>query len=225
MGDKTGARERIIFAAIGILEKDGARGITTRRIAAEAGVNTAAVNYYFGSKEELVRQVLSLTLSHGFADWIEVLEDRSLDAPSRLHAALSIMLEGIERNPGVVRAHMFESGVMEESRVALGGHLSSFLDAAATLLSPTGAPETDLRLRLGVAVLAVMSAGLMTEQVETVSPSGRQGIILALFRRNWKRGWRSSGIPPSRASSPDRGRTTVDLPGCRRGGATGCRGI
>lgn len=180
LDEKTGARERIIFAAIGILEKDGARGITTRRIAAEAGVNTAAVNYYFRSKNELVRQVLSLTLSHGFADWIEVLQDRSLDSPSRLYAALSIMLEGIERNPGVVRAHMFESGVMEESRVELGGHLSSFLDAAASLLSPYGVPEADLRLRLGIAVLAVMSAGLMPEQVEAVSPSGREGVILAL---------------------------------------------
>lgn len=180
MTGKPGARERIIFAAIGILEKDGAGGITTRRIAAEAGVNTAAVNYYFGSKDELVRQVLSLTLSHGFTDWIEVLKDGSLDVPSRLYAVLSIMLEGIERNPGVVRAHMFESGVMEGSRTELSGHLSAFLDEAAALLSSSGEPDAGLRLRLGTGMLAVMSAGLMPEQVQAISPSGREGITLAL---------------------------------------------
>lgn len=177
---KPGARERIIFAAIEILEKDGARGITTRRIASEAGVNTAAVNYYFGSKDKLIRQVLSLTLSHGFTDWIEILRDGSLDAPSRFYAVLSIMLEGIERNPGVVRAHMFENGVMEGSRAELTGLLSSFLDEAAALLSPSCVPEAGLRLRLGIAVLTMMSAGLMPEQMGAISPSGKQEFILAL---------------------------------------------
>lgn len=179
--EKPGARERIIFAAIEILEKDGARGITTRRIAAEAGVNTAAVNYYFGSKDELVRQVLTLTLSHGFTDWIEILRDENLDAQTRLYAVLSIMLEGIERNPGVVRAHMFESGVMEGSRAELTGHVSAFLDEAAALLSAcSSTTEADLRLRIGIALLTMMSAGLMPEQMKAVSPSGRQEFILTL---------------------------------------------
>jgi len=181
LADRPGARERIILAAIDILEKDGARGITTRRIAVEAGVNSAAVNYYFGSKEELVRQVLSLTLSHGFTDWIEILRDGSLDAPSRLYAVLSIMLEGIERNPGVVRAHMFESGVSEGSRAELMRLLSTFLDEAASLLSGcSGVPGAVLRLRLGIALLTMMSAGLMPEQLGAISPSGRRDLILSL---------------------------------------------
>lgn len=41
-----------------MLVRDGYAGITTRRVAAEAGVNHGLVHYYFGSMEELLLQVL-----------------------------------------------------------------------------------------------------------------------------------------------------------------------
>ena len=41
-----------------MLVSDGYAAITTRRVAAEAGVNHGLVHYYFGSMEELLLQVL-----------------------------------------------------------------------------------------------------------------------------------------------------------------------
>ncbi|MCL2032094.1 MAG: TetR/AcrR family transcriptional regulator [Methanomassiliicoccaceae archaeon] len=38
---------------------DGASDITTRRIAENAGINPAMVNYYFGSKENLLKEAIS----------------------------------------------------------------------------------------------------------------------------------------------------------------------
>jgi len=51
-------RERIIAAAGAAFAERGFRGTTIRQITARAGVNLAAVNYYFRDKEELYLRVL-----------------------------------------------------------------------------------------------------------------------------------------------------------------------
>ena len=48
-------RQRIIHAAFLVFAEEGYVGASTRRIAAEAGVNPPALQYYFGSKEGLHR--------------------------------------------------------------------------------------------------------------------------------------------------------------------------
>ena len=52
------ATEALLDAAERMLVSDGYAAITTRRVAAEAGVNHGLVHYYFGSMEELLLQVL-----------------------------------------------------------------------------------------------------------------------------------------------------------------------
>ena len=55
MSDKVGARERIMETVIALLEegKDISR-ISNREIAALAGVNSALINYYYQSKDNLI---------------------------------------------------------------------------------------------------------------------------------------------------------------------------
>jgi len=55
---RTAATEALLDAAERLLIQVGHAGITTRRVAAEAGVNHGLVHYYFGSMEELFLQVL-----------------------------------------------------------------------------------------------------------------------------------------------------------------------
>jgi AcrR family transcriptional regulator len=52
------ATTALFDAAERLLIEDGYAGLTTRRVAAEAGVNHGLVHYYFGSMEELLLQVL-----------------------------------------------------------------------------------------------------------------------------------------------------------------------
>jgi AcrR family transcriptional regulator len=51
-------RAEILAAAIRVLAREGLGEATTRKIAAEAGVNQAMLGYYFGSKDELLFAVL-----------------------------------------------------------------------------------------------------------------------------------------------------------------------
>jgi len=55
---RTAATKALLDAAERLLIQVGHAGITTRGVAAEAGVNHGLVHYYFGSMEELLLQVL-----------------------------------------------------------------------------------------------------------------------------------------------------------------------
>jgi len=56
--DRDRATEALLDAAERLLVRDGRAGLSTRRVATEAGVNHGLVHYYFGSMEELLAQVL-----------------------------------------------------------------------------------------------------------------------------------------------------------------------
>jgi TetR/AcrR family transcriptional repressor of bet genes len=51
----TGARERILEAAIEVLKSDGYAGLTIAKVAATAGESKPLVVYHYGSKQELVQ--------------------------------------------------------------------------------------------------------------------------------------------------------------------------
>jgi AcrR family transcriptional regulator len=55
---RTAAEEALLDAAERLLADVGYAGITTRRLAEEAGVNHGLVHYYFGSNESLLVQAL-----------------------------------------------------------------------------------------------------------------------------------------------------------------------
>jgi len=72
--DVPSAQEKIFLATLACIEREGIDGLTVRTIAREAGVNTAAINYYFGTKDKLVEQVLFRTLREGLDGSLDELE-------------------------------------------------------------------------------------------------------------------------------------------------------
>src|SRR5690606_37385423 len=55
----TDTRTRILDAAEELIAEKGFRNVSLRQITRNAGVNTAAVNYHFGSRDTLVAEVLA----------------------------------------------------------------------------------------------------------------------------------------------------------------------
>ena len=74
-GPREVARRALLDAAERLLIEEGHAGITTRKVAAEAGVNHGLVHYYFGSIEELLFQAM------------ERYTERLLDRQRALYAA------------------------------------------------------------------------------------------------------------------------------------------
>ena len=99
---------KIIEATIECIEREGIQAVTIRKIAKLAGVNSAAINYYFRSKEKLVEEVMRNTVEHVFEDWREIINDESRSVRERLFLLFTDYMEGAIMYPGISKAHMWE---------------------------------------------------------------------------------------------------------------------
>ena len=95
---------KIIDAAIACIEEFGLSGATNRRISEKAGVNLAAINYYFRSKENLIDKVMETTLNNAF-DWTDVEQLPGRTAKERCAAIFEHLIKGGCDYPGISRAH------------------------------------------------------------------------------------------------------------------------
>ncbi len=100
-------KKKIVLAAIRCIESEGMGSVTTRRVAREAGVNSAAINYYFGSKDELLREVFHMALGHFLEDVRTILNIEGLSIYSLLKLLLLFLLQGVKRYPNLMRALIF----------------------------------------------------------------------------------------------------------------------
>ncbi len=98
---------KIMEAAIECIEQFGLRGATNRRIAEKAGVNLAAINYYFRSKENLIARVMETTLHNAF-DWEDIQKLPGSTAKERCIAVFDELIEGGCNYPGITRAHFYD---------------------------------------------------------------------------------------------------------------------
>jgi AcrR family transcriptional regulator len=80
-------RERILGAAETLFARHGIAGASLRQVTAAANVNLAAVNYHFGSKDNLIEEV--------FRRRLDELNARRLDALERALAAESPRLDDV----------------------------------------------------------------------------------------------------------------------------------
>ena len=138
------AREKIILAAIGCIEKDGLRRVTIRGIARAAGANSAAISYYFGSKERLVDEALKRTLENAFGDWERLLVEERESAEESLRTVLRELLEGARKFPGLVKAHLYEPFINGQFNTPFVRRFHRFLAAMTERIqydAPAGCPR------------------------------------------------------------------------------------
>src|SRR5256884_3847765 len=76
-------KTRILDAAERLFVEHGFEATSLRQLTTAAGVNLAAVNYHFGSKEELFQAVLTRRLDPMNQERIELLEKVERDAGGR----------------------------------------------------------------------------------------------------------------------------------------------
>ena len=87
MNSSKSTKERILGAAEVLFAQRGFEGASLRQLTAAAGVNLAAVNYHFGSKDKLVEQV--------FRRRLDTLNARRMTALTRIAGAPETTLEDV----------------------------------------------------------------------------------------------------------------------------------
>jgi AcrR family transcriptional regulator len=142
----TGARERILGAALDVLKEDGFAGLSNAKVADRAGENKALISYHFGSKAGLVREVAQAVAAEITGELLGAIGDaRDMDSIARR------LVDGIaaipRRDPGLARLYFDLAGwsavepeiksIMAEMKDGFQATLRGLLpveDAAATAL-------------------------------------------------------------------------------------------
>lgn len=147
----SGAKRNILLAASEVFAEQGFFRGTTREISGRASVNFAAINYYFGNKEQLYFSVLSYwkkTLLKKYP--IDAINDSELPADSRLRLFIRMMLcmlmdkesppwlgKLFTREVVIESTNAFESIVKDEIKMVFG----SLYDIVAELLEDSAPRE------------------------------------------------------------------------------------
>jgi AcrR family transcriptional regulator len=93
-------RIRILKAALELASEEGPSALTTRRVAAAAGVNLGLLHYYFKSKEALVAEVFGLYLEELRADPAHA-DGREADPAAMVAGMLDSAFSTILRRKGI----------------------------------------------------------------------------------------------------------------------------
>ena len=178
-------RERIVLATIECFEAYGIEKTTVRRIAQQAGVNTAAVNYYFGTKDRLVRLTLERMMDTAFAGQLRDIRAEAGDLPpfELLRRYLLETLAGAVNYPGLSRSALYRTFQRHEDSALFESALNDFLEEMVGILRPAvRMDEAVLRLALAQVLIVMLCASLMPEAFR---PSLGSGLSVPAERERW----------------------------------------
>jgi AcrR family transcriptional regulator len=183
------ATEALLDAAERMLVRDGYPRITTRRVAAEAGVNHGLVHYYFGSMEELLLQVLERFTGRLVARQREMYE-ADLPFIEKWRSAMAYLDEDLRAGyPKVwleLQAMSWNNPEMRERLVAVDGEWRSTLRAAFDrALQEYGLDRDGFPLEAVVSLVITFNKGIELEQLSGIRSGHRE--LLA-----WIDDWLSS---------------------------------
>ncbi len=121
MPSKSSTRQLILEAAITCIEREGIDKVTTRKIARQAGTNIASINYHFRAKDDLLAQVMEMTIRHMLQDVVAAIDAKE-PFDTTLRNVIIYLFDGSRRFPGITRAHLQQ---------AIAGHKNGSISARA----------------------------------------------------------------------------------------------
>lgn len=101
-------RKKIILAVINCIEREGIQSITTRKIASEAYVNIAAINYYFGTKENLIYETFKYINDDVIMDTRMIIKSKEKSMRSIINDLLTYIIDGCINYPNLLKAIFYK---------------------------------------------------------------------------------------------------------------------
>lgn len=154
------SRDVIVSAALDVLDRDGADGLTMRAVAESLGASPAAIYGHVSNKEELIQLVLE-RVTEEFADFSEELFAREIGWQEKLVAFGEEARRTFLRHPG--------SAGLTLGRVPFGPSLLRIVEGQLKLLRAAGIPDQIAAL---VGDLFALYAGAYVFEEELAKPAG-----------------------------------------------------
>jgi TetR/AcrR family tetracycline transcriptional repressor len=142
-GKPTDSQQRIITAALELLDEEGLNELSLRKLAAKVGLKAPALYWYFKNKEELVDYMAEAILASEFAELTVRTNDESwqdwlVTACKRLRTAMLSRRDGARIVAG---AHLYPAVT-----------LAQLMETASASLSTAGLSDENVDLIVGTAV-------------------------------------------------------------------------
>lgn len=154
-------KQKIILSAIECIEAEGLQGATIRKIADHAEVNVAAINYHFGTKEQLFSIVLNSTLNESFVNNIQDYKDLWLsDTKKALQFFLEDTVQGAINYPNLTKAHLAEPFIKGDFSTNSVSKMNEFLNKLQELTQNILPSKDDMEQKL--VIVQIFSAFLLT---------------------------------------------------------------
>ncbi|HEX8353899.1 MAG TPA: TetR/AcrR family transcriptional regulator [Pyrinomonadaceae bacterium] len=184
-------RESILDVAERQFAGNGVSGTTVRAITAEAGVNVAAVNYYFRSKEELYREVVGRRLGPLNEERARLLADCLRRAGGKRPAAKEVLRALAEPSLRLCYEHPHFARLLSRLRYDLDDSLwpayrswqaeltEGFRQALAAALPNLS--EAELRMRLHYVLGTIQQVWAHCPRPEGETPEGLLASFMAFY--------------------------------------------
>lgn len=129
--EKQDTRSKIMRAAVDMIGREGNLGVTIREIADKAGVNVAAINYHFSSKENLLEEVERVTMERVTSIY-NCLLDGSESPRERLINWADELMRYLIDYPGII--YMIGTRILQSENKSAG--LGEYLSDSDVRLNP-----------------------------------------------------------------------------------------
>ncbi len=175
--DGAESRERILYTALALFAEHGFAKTSTREIAKAAGVNIAAISYYFGDKAGLYNATFNEPMGGNAGDFAKLFEAAELPIVEALRIYMDLYLAPLKHGEVVrqcMRLHMREmveptSQWAEELERDIRGPHEALVRILCRHLGIARADDDVHRLALAVSGLAIQLF-VMQDIVEALRP-------------------------------------------------------
>ncbi|GAA4866064.1 TetR/AcrR family transcriptional regulator [Luteimonas vadosa] len=210
-GTQFSTKDRILGAAEELFAQHGFGGTSLRQVTSRADVNIAAVNYHFGSKENLVNEVFRRRMDSMSEVRLTRLAEAQAEHPGELEPILAAFVEPAlaiaqDRHGGgafirvIARAYAEKNDSLRKFLSEQYGHvLREFGKAIASCLPHLSKEELYWRLDFlaGALTYAMADFGLIKRPAGTTEAVHRERAARALIR------YAAAGFKASPGDAPD----------------------
>lgn len=173
--DYIAKREELIGIAAQQFKQSGYRATTLAEIGRKAGLDRATVYYYFGSKEELFREILRTGVAANIEECVRISENDSLDTIQKIEGIIGQLMRAYDEH----YPHMYV--YLQEEMERIAGEKSAW---AHELISQTRRFE---RIVLGLVAKAVEEGRLRRDIPVSIAANAIFGML------NWTHRWYQPG--------------------------------
>lgn len=175
-------REALLDATVRLLARQGARAVTHRAVASEAGTTHGAPRYYFATRDELLDEALRRIADEQVHAVEELLKEPSPPEPSERAKRMAAFVAGMvsaDPDATIARYELFlEAARRPHLRPSLEAWGAAYVKLfAAELTAGAGNPERDAELLLN------LLNGLLLRQVAAPHEDFKTEVLVPAFER------------------------------------------